>query len=137
MGAVIWVHEDALTRDNPVFQQAGTGSKSVFVWDANYLQNQGHSFKKLVFIYECLQDMDVDIIEGDTVEILSAYCAAGSRLFFAEPRNPDLLNLIAPLRRSYNVTIIDRQPLGGVSVKPEMKRFFRYWNKARLSILKK
>jgi hypothetical protein len=137
MGAVIWLHEDALRPDHPVFNIAGPGAKAIFIWDAEDLQSRGHSFKKLVFIYECLEDMGAEIIQGRTEEILSTYCETGDRLYFAETQNPDLLNLIAPLQRRYNVTMVARPRLGNFEVKPEMKRFFRYWNKARTSILKK
>lgn len=137
MASVIWVHEDALRRDHPVFYTAGHGAKAVFIWDGEDLEARGHSFKKLVFIYECLEDMGVDIIEGRTEDILTAFCEAGDRLYFAETNNPDLLTLIGPLQRRYDVTMVARPRLGNVEVKPEMKRFFRYWNIARTAILKK
>lgn len=137
MSSVIWVHEDALRRDHPVFYTAGHGAKPVFVWDSEYLEACGHSFKKLVFIYECLEDMGAEIIEGRTQDVLTAFCEVGDHIYFAETNNPELLALIAPVQRRCDVTMVARPRLGNVVVEPEMKRFFRYWNKARTAILKK
>ncbi len=135
MRSVIWIHEDALSRTHPVFTAASDDSEAVFIWDAADLERRGYSFKKLVFIYECLLDMNVEIIEGRTTDILRSYCEEGYSVYFAEPRNPELLHLIAPLRDYRNVIMIKRERLGNVEVTPDMKRFFRYWNKAKGSIL--
>jgi deoxyribodipyrimidine photo-lyase len=133
---LIWVHEDALRLEHPVFDAAGEEARAVFIWDEADLKRRGHSFNKLVFIYECLQDMGVTIEKGETSAVLRKLMASHQALFFAKTFNPELRSLITPLEGEITMIEVAPERLGDVEITPEMARFFRFWNKAKKSILK-
>lgn len=133
---LIWIHEDALRLDHPVFERAGEDARVVFIWDEVDLKRRGHSFNKLVFIYECLQDMGVTIEKGETALVLRELLKTHNSLFMAKTFNPGLRSLIAPLEDKIEIIEVQPERLGDVEITPEMARFFRFWNKAKKSILK-
>ena len=70
---VIWLHEKALGRTHPVMQDAhkitNKTTKIIHIWDDGYYRAQGYSLKRLVFIYETLCDLEIDIIHGDSLAV--------------------------------------------------------------------
>lgn len=134
MSALVWVHEDALRRDHPVFTSAGRDAQAVFVWDNHYFQSQNYSFKRLVFIYECLADLDVTLYQGDTLDVLSNI--VGERdLYLARSVNPFVSGVVGELSKDVSVRVIEETPLTEIAANSDMGRFFRYWNRARKSAL--
>lgn len=131
MSALIWLHEDALRMDHPVFKVAGKGAEAVFIWDDGYFQSEGYSLKRLVFIYELFCDLDVTCIKGDTAEILTSY-GEGRKIFAPKTPNPKFQNIMANLS---DVTIVPDIPLVVIADDVDLKRFFRFWNKAKTSAL--
>jgi hypothetical protein len=136
MKPIIWVHEDALSRDHPVFERAGRNARAVFIWDNEDFQSRQLSFKKLVFLYECLEDMNVEIIEGRTAEVLASLCSAQGKLYTARSHNPQISNLINPLRSELDIIEVHKKRLSDVEITADMARFFRFWNKAKKSIMR-
>ncbi|WP_371398036.1 hypothetical protein [Fretibacter rubidus] len=136
MSAIIWIHEDALRADHPVFAAAGTDAQVVFIWDDAYFTAQGYSFKRLVFIYECLLDLPVILCKGDMATVLSGLIE-GRDLYVPTTPNPDYQTVAAVLSKTTKVHYISETPLTFIETEPDMKRFFRYWNKAKKSALSK
>lgn len=131
MSALIWIHEDALRLDHPVFERAGDAAEAVFIWDPAYFQSEGYSRKRLTFIYECLQDLNLTLYHGNTAQILSAL-ADDRPIFMAETPNPALRSVAQNLRdNGFDVHIIADKPFAVVPPDTDMGRFFRFWNKAR------
>ena len=132
---VIWVHEDALSQSHPVFSAAKNAKAVLFIWDNEYFQSQGYTVKRLLFIYECLLEMDVQIIKGNTLEVLSDFCEG--EIFTASTPNPYFLDIIEQMgERSSKVTLVEDDPFSQIPQDEEMERFFRFWNKGRKSIMK-
>ena len=69
---VIWLHEKALGRTHPVMQDAHKATKIIHIWDDGYYRAQGYSLKRLVFIYETLCALKIDIIHGDSLAVFRA-----------------------------------------------------------------
>ena len=130
MSAVVWVHIDALSRDHPVFARAGEGARAVFVWDAADMARRGWTLKRCVFVMECVEDMGVEVIEGSYAEVLAGLGAG--RILTADTPDPALraaADAVAGLER------VPGRPLTDIPATTDMGRFFRFWNKARRSVL--
>ncbi|WP_026941716.1 hypothetical protein [Hellea balneolensis] len=134
MSAMIWLHEDALRSDHPVFKAAGEGAEAIFIWDDAYFQREGYSLKRLVFIYELLADLNITCLQGETEQLLESY-ADGRSLFIPQTPNPLFKNIIDNLQKKHNVTTVPDIPLVIVPDDVDLRRFFRFWNKAKKSAL--
>lgn len=132
---IIWVHEDALRQSHPVFSAAKNSKAAIFIWDNTYFQAQGYTTKRLLFIYECLLEIDVTIIVGDTVKTLSDL--SDDVVYMAFTPNPDFKAVAEVLRvKSINVEVVEDEPLSQIPFDTDMGRFFRFWNKGRKSMMK-
>lgn len=130
MSALIWVHEDALRDDHPVRAAAGTTARAVFIWDDDYFRAQGYSAKRLIFIVECLSQMDLDVYKGDTQEILSQL-SNEQPIYTAATPNPEFSAIIYAL----DILVVADTPLARVNEHADLGRFFRYWKKASKSVM--
>ena len=132
---VIWVHEDALSQSHPVFSAAKNAKAAIFIWDNEYFKSQDYTVKRLLFIYECLLDMDVSIIEGNSLDILSDFCEGA--IYMADTPNPYFLDIVEKMReRKSNVILVPDEPFSQMPTDTDMERFFRFWNKGRKSMMK-
>jgi hypothetical protein len=132
MSDLIWLHEDALRADHPVFAAAGDNSSAVFIWDDAYLQQMDYGFKRLVFIYETLVELPLTILRGDQFECLDRLAReAGGRILVPATPNPRLQQTIEGLRRGFEVEMVEDVAFVPLPPELDLKRFFRYWNKAR------
>jgi hypothetical protein len=124
---LIWLHEEALRITHPVFKAAHTQTKAVYVWDDEYLRKTNYSLKRLVFIYETLCDLPVDILHGDTLGVIREL--EPSALFVPATNNPLILNIITSLKTVAPFQIIEEEPFAVMSKPKDFSRFFQYWNK--------
>ena len=133
MTALVWLHEDALRQDHPVYTAAGEDVISYFFWDENYLQEMDYGFKRLVFIYETLCELPVNIIHGSTVEGLSKLAENQSceKIYIPATPNPVLQEIIAELQDRLPVVVVEETPFVSLTKDLDIKRFFRYWKKAK------
>ena len=67
---LLLVHDKALRSCLDVYE-ASESFKAVHIWDDEYYRSQKYSLKRLVFIYETLLDLPLEIIHGNTLDILS------------------------------------------------------------------
>ena len=131
---IIWVHDDALSRDHPVFEAAGPDARAVFVFDADYYRSKGYSLKRLVFIMECVEDMGVEVLEGDLVRTLRGLGA--STLHVARSPNPHYRDVMDALRGDLSLNVVKERPFAQLGSDPDLKRFFRYWKKAQKDLFR-
>jgi len=132
MSDLVWLHEDALSMDHPVFDRAAPGSLAVYVWDDAYLQQVDYGFKRLLFIYESLLELDARIVRGDFVDCLGRLAREqGGRIRVPETPNPRLQQVVEQLRGEFEVDVVDGRPFVSLPREADLRRFFRYWNKAR------
>ncbi|MEQ8289665.1 MAG: deoxyribodipyrimidine photo-lyase [Gammaproteobacteria bacterium] len=133
MKNIVWLHEDALRADHPAVVQAGTDAELFYIWDEHYLQAMDYGFKRLVFIYETLCELPLRVCQGDTVQTLAALMDSTQAecLYIPATPNPELQQRIQQLASRYNVRVVEDIPFVDLSTEPDIKRFFRYWNKAK------
>ena len=62
---ILLLHEKAL-RYRFDFDQTSNDFKAIHIWDDAYYRMQRYSFKRLVFIYETLLELPLEIIHGNT-----------------------------------------------------------------------
>jgi hypothetical protein len=125
---MIWLHEDALRITHPVMKAAPAGTRIMHIWDDAYLQSAGYSLKRLLFIYETLCELPLEIVRGDTVEVLS-----GSHIgdiYVPSTTNPKFQKIIDTVSREKQVTIVKEKPFVYITSHKDFSRFFQYWGKA-------
>ena len=126
---VTWVHDAML---NPA--RIEPDKPAVFVFDDDWLAAERVSLKRVVFMYECLLEMDVTIRRGRVVDEVSA---------FADRHGADTIkSLSTPIRRlrrqgaELGVTWLDPPPFVVLPREPDLKRFSRYWRQAEKQAFK-
>ena len=132
---LIWLHEEALRATHPVFTAAPQGTRAVFIWDDRYLQQLDYSLKRLIFIYETLCELPVDIIRGDTIAVLKEL--SPSLIFAPASRKTHLVTLSDHVRLVTQLEIIEDDMFVSIPEKTDFKRFFKYWNLAQKTALQK
>lgn len=125
---IIWLHEDALRADHPLFAEAGD-VPAYFIWDDAYMAAMGYGLKRRVFIYETLLELPVEVIAGPIVETLQK--RAPAHVLTGKTPNPHLKEMMNNLRAHAKVTAIADTAFVQMDAQPELKRFFKYWNKAK------
>jgi len=125
---IIWLHEEALRTSHPVFRAAPTEAKAIYVWDDAYFRRVNYSLKRLIFIYETLCALPVDIIFGNTPDILREL--APTTLYIPATNNPLILEIITELKTITSVQIYEDEAFVVPKKSADFIRFFQYWNKA-------
>ncbi len=130
---IILLHEEALRLSHQVFNVGSNATNAVFIWDNGYFRQANYSLKRLVFIYETLCDLSINIISGDTKQVISTI--SPSIVYVPLTHNPMIKAKIETL---CSITVIrwvaDKE---WVNIeKSHFKRFFKYWEKARNTAFK-
>lgn len=136
MADLVWLHEDALRRTHPVFSAAASGARAVFVWDNSYLDAALIGLKRRMFIYETLAGLDMDILAGTADKVIATLVAEAhvTRLFVPATPNPAFHALLSSVRTNcpdLEISVIEDTSFVALGEPPDLKRFFRYWNKAK------
>ncbi len=119
---IFWIHDKALT--NPP-----KGGHPIFVWDDGYFQNRAYSLKRLVFIYETLCQMQVDIIKGDLMTVMAVY--APQKITTCFTADTMIKQQIEKLSALYKLEVTPPFPFVQLPEPTNFTRFFKYWNKAQ------
>ena len=146
MADLVWLHEGALRLTQPVFASGGPDAATIFIWDRDRLAASHVGIKRQLFIYETLAEMSescsLDIHEGRAEEVLprlAAQAGAGRVLVPSSP-DPALRAEISAIRRAapgLEIVEIEETPFVTLAKTTDLGRFFRYWNKARKSALRR
>ncbi len=132
--SVIWIHEDAITLDHPAVTMAGEGAEIIFIWDTERHDEKAYSLKRRVFIYECALDLGVKIMAGHPYNVLRELVGEQT-IYTAWSPDPDYREIIADLRDTHEVKVIEAPGLVSVPDDVDTKRFFRFWNRAKKSAM--
>jgi hypothetical protein len=125
---LIWLHEEALRITHPVFRVAPEKTKAIYVWDDGYFRQAKYSLKRLIFIYETLCELPIDIIRGSNAAIVQEF--APSTLYVPATNNPLIVNIITSLEATVPVIVVEDEAFVVIKKTSEFRRFFQYWNKA-------
>lgn len=128
---VLWIHADALSPAHPIWQ-GRQGAPALFVWDEALLREWGISLKRVVFIYECLLELPVEIRRGAVAEQVLQFArlqGADQILTPASP-SPRFRAICTELRQSMPVHVVEAAPFLDYDGPLELQRFSRYWRVA-------
>jgi hypothetical protein len=138
---IIWVHGDNLNPHSAAFR-AAPGAPAIFVWDEALLEEWQISFKRIVFIYECVLELPVIIRRGNVAEEVVRFAEEHQARRILTSDSP------SPRHRSLCQTIIQGMPKGSrlevVGEAPfvdevgfvDLKRFSRYWNTVKKRVMR-
>lgn len=127
---LVWLHEKGLVFDNEILRN---NIKKIYIWDDEYLRKRNYSLKKLVFIYETLSEMDIDIIYGNTLEILQSFEA--DEIFTTNTVDSEIKKFFNQISEKTKLIIAKNNNLVDFDEKQNVTRFFQYWNKAKKKVL--
>ena len=130
MTKLIWLHEDCLRASHNVFSHA-PDAQAVFIWDDAHMAAMHFGLKRRVFIYESLCQLPVEIYVGDTVSALMQLADRGQEIVTGKSPNPALKNIMQALRETIKVSAIADDPFVQMDSPPDLRRFYKYWNKAK------
>ncbi|MGF1462084.1 MAG: hypothetical protein ACFB2Z_02760 [Maricaulaceae bacterium] len=130
MSALIWVHDEAMGAQHPAYAQSGT---RVFVFDPARVREEGWGLNRLIFMAEAAQDLGATVYRGDTVATLTATArdAGLNHIVFAETPHPPIVRRAEALAEAFSVQAIGVPSHGEPGPRADLKRFSRYWRRAR------
>ena len=128
---LILFHDEALRINHPVYAAAPQGTKAIFVWDDTYFRAANFSLKRLIFIYETLCELGIEIICGDIAVIINEL--APRKLYVAKSNNQLISKQISMLKSVTQIEEIDDEAFAKITKPADYRRFFQYWNKAEKS----
>jgi hypothetical protein len=126
---LILIHPEALRADHPVFKFSTGDTQSIFVWDEKLFKELNYSMKRLIFIYESLIELPVDIIHGSTFEMITA--CNPEKILIPSTHNPVLNEYYQALRSIAPLEVIEDEAFVTMKSDIPYSRFFQYWNKAK------
>jgi hypothetical protein len=128
---LIWLHEEALRASHPVFKAAPADTRAVYVWDDGYFRQANYSLKRLIFIYEALCGLPINIAHGNTLDVLRQF--SPSVLYIPATNNPMITEIMCRLNGITALAVIEDEPFTVISPPRDLRRFFHYWKKAEKS----
>ena len=131
---LIYLHDKGLGDNHPIFSRMNAESKAIFIWDDAYFKERGYSLKRLVFIYETLCTMPVEIIYGATNDVINNI--APKKIITPFSADLSIINLISNISKQFEVEFVYQTAFAQIDDSSEFKRFFKYWNKAKETALK-
>ena len=134
---LFWIHEDALSLTHPALSSRTEDDAVCFVWDDQHLQEMGYGFQRLVFIYETLCEMGIEVYRGNTADVLveQARIIGADEVVVPSTVNPALLTTIKSIDPSLKVTVVESLPFVKSDGEPNLRRFFSYWKWARSDLM--
>ena len=131
---LFYIHDKALGSNCSVFSRTNSETKAVFIWDDYYFKQRGYSLKRLVFIYETLCSMPVDIIYGTTVDVINMLTP--KKIITSFTADLPIQKIFKNISKQFELEFVYQPSFSQIDDSFEFKRFFKYWNKARKSALR-
>ena len=137
---IIWVHGDCLSPNSPAFEQY-PNAPALWVWDSALPNQWQISLKRLIFLYECLQELPVTIRKSAQAEAEESATAFAAELlrFVAEQNADGIITVDCPSpkfraicrksSKSTTVNILPQEPFVEPTTQLDLRRFSRYWRK--------
>ena len=128
---IAWIHADNLNPHQPALTE---GVPAIFVWDDDLLSEWNISFKRIVFIYECLLELPVTIRRGNVAREVAAFAREHNATRIVTPYSPSprhraICHEIQMLTSGIDPEILHETPFINYDGHIDLKRFSRYWRK--------
>jgi hypothetical protein len=135
MTSVVWVHGDSLSSASAALS-ASPERPAIFVFDNQLIADYGLSFKRIVFLYECLLEMPVVIRRGDIATEVLAFAIENEAEQVATTRSPSPYfgQVLQRLQQETKVVVHEEPPFA-LDQRYDLGRYSRYWSKAQASVM--
>jgi len=133
MTNLVILNEDALRATHPVMTEAGPDAHCVFIWDTAYFAANRCGLKRQVFLYETLCELRAEIYVGLFDELFPVLLEHYSpeTVWVPFSVNPQLKQRHDKMVELCDVQVIHDETFVNVEDISDLRRFFRYWNKAK------
>ena len=129
MSEIIWLHDKALNLPQLEALGASEQQPALFIWDDDYFRSRAYALKRLVFIYETLCALPVEIVHGNTIAVMQQRAPDAIKTFFTTDTH--IRAIIERLAQAHRVQVIRPEPFVRIAEDYQFQRFFKYWNKAQ------
>ena len=126
---LLYIHEKGLGDNQPIFSRMAPNSRALFIWDDAYFKKRNYSLKRLVFIYETLISMPVEIVLGETSEIVNDL--SPKKIITPYTADLELRRLIREISVEFELEFVYPNAFVHIDDNFNFTRFFKYWNKAK------
>ena len=123
MNKIFWMHPDCLSEPP---------HEALFVLDDDYLRAAGWGLKRLMFVYECLLELPVEIRRAPTVE---TFAALGRPVVTIDSPDPWIRETIVRLQRRVEVEVLPPPVFVQLQEPLDLKRFARYYKRAEAQLM--
>lgn len=133
--SIAWIHADNLNPHQPALRD---DPSAIFVWDDELLDEWNISFKRIVFIYECLLELPVTIRRGNVADQVIRFAEEhdATHIITAESPSPRFDWIKSKLEKAgYTVEVKADPPFVQPYNSPDLKRFSRYWKAVKKQAL--
>lgn len=126
MKTILWIHEDCLNPQSAALQ-AHPGAAAVFVFPRAVTI----SLKRIVFIYECLLELPVEIRRGEVEPEIAAFARehGATRIVTMASPNPEIAAAVRALQQLFDVEVIEPPPFTDYRGAVSLRRFSQFWRK--------
>ena len=126
---LLYIHDKGLGDNQPIFSRMTPNSRALFIWDDAYFKKRNYSLKRLVFIYETLTTMPVEIVHGKTLDIVKEI--APKKVITPYTSDLELRQLMSETFKDFELELVYPKAFVHINDEFNFTRFFKYWNKAK------
>ena len=122
----LWVHDESLG--------LATRSNAFFIMDWVFFNARAWSAKRVYFVLSVMRNSGVEIIQGNTLDVLSDLKRSDHDIRVTQAKDPYLAKLVSKASSQHLVEIdssLNPQWLDPVWQDKDLKRFSRFWNRVR------
>lgn len=123
---IIWVHGDCLNPLSPAWQRYPQAA-AIWVWDDQLLIEQKISLKRILFIYECLLELPVNIRRGDVAQEVNAFAREQTADGIITTSSPSPRFQLICKQLELPLTVLPIESLINYQGDLNLKSFSRYW----------
>ncbi|MEM1446432.1 MAG: hypothetical protein AAGF84_10275 [Planctomycetota bacterium] len=131
---MLWVHDEMLRPD--VLRE---GEPACFVFDDRWIRDARISLKRIVFMAECLEQMPgVEVRRSDVIAEVTSFAESHgvSTIRTQVTPLPRLRSQIERLTEDFEFEFVHEPAFVALPSRVDLKRFSRYWNKAKKQAFK-
>ncbi|MCA9912895.1 MAG: hypothetical protein KC496_06085, partial [Anaerolineae bacterium] len=139
---IAWIHADNLNPKQPIFTEMAD-IPAIFVWDDELLQQWRVSFKRIVFIYECLLELPVVIRRGNVAQEVATFAQEHNAALVLTPDSPSprhrqiCRQILRKMPDRSKISVVHDDPFVAIENQDlDLKRFSRYWRQVQQEALR-
>ena len=129
---IIWLHEKRLKHKSFWQHKLDENYKLIHIWDNDYYKRRNYSFQRLVFIYETLCDLEIDIIFGNIIITLQSIDI--NKLMIPFSVDTEIMKICSLLAEQINIKFIYDDKFVEVKEGIKFNKFFKYWSYAEKTV---